>query len=177
MNIKNTNFSLVLSFLEGASISSCDDTITTVESDTFKYFRTQFTTVAKNRISVEVRDIEGELLITSVSSSRLNGGQKKRCNETNLTANSVFQFQKCWTWSQFFFLFFVGVSHLYASLTSTNPGPMDPASSKNESNVSPRAISLSLSTSNKVSHPMKEALSLNFAEARIIQLDLLPVTR
>ena len=43
-------------------MSSCDDTITTVESDTFKYFRTQFSTVAKNRISVEVRDIEGESL-------------------------------------------------------------------------------------------------------------------
>lgn len=48
------------------------------------------------------------------------------------------------------FLIFLGISHLYASLTSTNPGPMDPASSKNESNVSPRAISLSLSASNKV---------------------------
>lgn len=61
MNIKYTNFNLVLFILEGASISSCDDTITTVESDTFKYFRTRFTTVAKNRISVEVKDIEGEL--------------------------------------------------------------------------------------------------------------------
>ncbi|KAJ7336037.1 hypothetical protein OS493_013412 [Desmophyllum pertusum] len=86
---------------EGASISSCDDTITTVESDTFKYFRTQFSTVANNRISVEVRDIEG-------------------------------------------------ISHLYASLTSTNPGPMDPASAKNESNISPRAISLSLSAANTI---------------------------
>ena len=45
---------------------------------------------------------------------------------------------------------FIGISHLYASLTSSNPGPMDPASSKNESDVSPRAISLSLSESNKV---------------------------
>ena len=43
-------------------MSSCDDTVTTVESDTFKYFRTQFSTVANNRISVEVRDIEGKLL-------------------------------------------------------------------------------------------------------------------
>ena len=65
MNIKSINSILVLLISEGASISSCDDTITTVESDTFKYFRTQFTTVAKNRISVEVRDIEGEFLITS----------------------------------------------------------------------------------------------------------------
>ena len=55
---------------------------------------------------------------------------------------------------------FTGVSHLYASLISTNPGPMDPASSKNESDASPRAISLSVSQSNKVSHPMKEVLSL-----------------
>ena len=41
-------------------MSSCDDTITTVESDTFKYFRTQFDSVSNNRISVEVRDIEGK---------------------------------------------------------------------------------------------------------------------
>ena len=67
------NSSLVLFTSEGASISSCDDTITTVESDTFKYFRTKFTTVAKNRISVEVKDIEGEFLITSASSSCHNG--------------------------------------------------------------------------------------------------------
>lgn len=96
MNIKNTNSSLVLFILEGASISSCDDTITTVESDTFKYFRTQFTT-AKNRISVEVRDIEGEFLITSASSCYLSGGQKSlvhQCNATKLQANSGFQFQK-----------------------------------------------------------------------------------
>ena len=56
---------------EGASVSSCDDTITTVESDTFKYFRTKFTTVANKRISVEVRDIEGEPLnkrITNLTS-------------------------------------------------------------------------------------------------------------
>lgn len=46
-----------------------------------------------------------------------------------------------------FVLFFLGISHLYASHTSTNPGPMDPASFKNESNVSPRAISLTLSSS------------------------------
>ena len=32
--------------------------------------------MAKNRISVEVRDIEGELFITSASNSNLNGGQK-----------------------------------------------------------------------------------------------------
>ena len=44
----------------------------------------------------------------------------------------------------------VGISHLYASLTSANPGPMDPDSAKNESDISPRAISLSLSASNKV---------------------------
>ena len=50
---------------EGASVSSCDDTITTVESDTFKYFRTQFDSVSNNRISVEVRDIEGKQIIGS----------------------------------------------------------------------------------------------------------------
>ena len=50
---------------EGASVSSCDNTITTVESDTFKYFRTQFDSVSNNRISVEVRDIEGKQIIGS----------------------------------------------------------------------------------------------------------------
>lgn len=50
---------------EGASVSSCDDTITTVESDTFKYFRTQFDSVSNNRISVEVRDIEGKQVVGS----------------------------------------------------------------------------------------------------------------
>ena len=97
MNIENANSSLVLFFSEGASISPCIDTITTVESDMFKYFRTQFTTVAKN-ISVEVRDIEGEFLITGASSSFLSGGRKflgHRRNATDLRANSVFQFQKC----------------------------------------------------------------------------------
>ena len=48
---------------EGASVSPCDDTITTVESDAFKYFRTQFDNVSNNRISVEVRDIEGKQVI------------------------------------------------------------------------------------------------------------------
>ena len=37
-----------------------------MESDTFKYFRTQFSTVANNRISVEVRDIEGKLRLRRV---------------------------------------------------------------------------------------------------------------
>ena len=46
-------------------MSSCDDTITTVDSDTFKYFRTQFDSVSNNRISVEVRDIEGKQIIGS----------------------------------------------------------------------------------------------------------------
>ena len=46
-------------------MSSCDDTITTVESDTFKYFRTQFDSVSNNRISVEVRDIEGKQVVGS----------------------------------------------------------------------------------------------------------------
>ena len=48
-------------------MSSCDDTITTVESDTFKYFRTQFDSVSNNRISVEVRDIEGKLFVIATS--------------------------------------------------------------------------------------------------------------
>lgn len=46
-------------------MSSCDDTITTVESDTFKYFRTQFDSVSNNRISVELRDIEGKQVVGS----------------------------------------------------------------------------------------------------------------
>ena len=50
---------------EGASVSPCDDTITTVESDGFKYFRTQFDKVSNrvNRISVEVRDIKGKQVV------------------------------------------------------------------------------------------------------------------
>ena len=73
MNSKNTNSGIVLFISEGASISPSDDTITTVESDTFKYFRIQFTTVAKNRISVEVRDIQGEFLTRSASRSCIKG--------------------------------------------------------------------------------------------------------
>ena len=58
---------LLLFFSEGATVSSCDDTITTVESDTFKYFRTQFNTVTNNKITVEVRDIQGEFLFLALS--------------------------------------------------------------------------------------------------------------
>ncbi|XP_067023578.1 protocadherin Fat 4-like isoform X2 [Acropora muricata] len=81
---------------EGATVSSCDDTITTVESDTFKYFRTQFNTVTNNKITVEVRDIQG-------------------------------------------------ISHLFTSLKSSNPGPMDINSAKNESNTSPRYLTFPIS--------------------------------
>ncbi|XP_068760232.1 protocadherin Fat 4-like [Montipora capricornis] len=126
---------------EGASVSSCDDTITTVESDTFKYFKTKFTTVANNKITVEVRDIQG-------------------------------------------------ISHLYASLTSTNPGPMDIKSVRNESNLSPRYLSLSLSSdklvyvavqgqqaSNKFKLSMWDALFTqdNYV-ANVIEDQLAPVT-
>ena len=61
-------------------MSSCDDTITTVESDTFKYFRTQFDSVSNNRISVEVRDIEGKQVVGSklfgISTSLPISGEK-----------------------------------------------------------------------------------------------------
>ena len=53
-------------------MSSCDDTITTVESDTFKYFRTQFNTVSNNRISVEVRDIAGKQRINVHQSTSMS---------------------------------------------------------------------------------------------------------
>ena len=41
-------------------------------------------------------------------------------------------------------LFLLGISHLYASATSKNPGPLDPDSVKNEDNNSPRAVSVKL---------------------------------
>ena len=52
---------MIIFISEGASVSSCDDTITSVESDSFKYFRTQFNTIAAKRILVEIRDIQGEI--------------------------------------------------------------------------------------------------------------------
>ena len=47
--------------------------------------------------------------------------------------------------------FHPGVSHLYASAQSRNPGPLDPDSVKNEADTSPRAVSLKLDGSTKVS--------------------------
>ena len=46
-------------FSEGAAVSSCDDTVTSVVSGSFKYFRTQFS-VVNDRISIEVEDIKGK---------------------------------------------------------------------------------------------------------------------
>ena len=61
LTVSNLCFASFFFLSEGATVSSCDDTITTVESDTFKYFRTQFNTVTNNKITVEVRDIQGEI--------------------------------------------------------------------------------------------------------------------
>ena len=52
--LKSTN----LLFVEGAVVSSCDDTITTVDSGSFRYFRTSFS-VVNNKITIEVEDKEG----------------------------------------------------------------------------------------------------------------------
>ncbi|XP_031561240.1 protein dachsous-like [Actinia tenebrosa] len=81
---------------EGATVSSCDDTTSSVEGGSFLYFKTKFESVTGG-ISVEVKDIEG-------------------------------------------------ISHLYVSLTTTNPGPMDPHSQKNELNTSPRSIRLNFTS-------------------------------
>jgi hypothetical protein len=37
---------------------------------------------------------------------------------------------------------YLGVSHLYASKTSKNPGPLDRDSVKNEEDTSPKAVSV-----------------------------------
>ena len=44
----------------------------------------------------------------------------------------------------------LGVSHLYASATSRNPRPLDPASVKNEDDTSPRLVSLKVDDDTKV---------------------------
>ena len=44
----------------------------------------------------------------------------------------------------------LGVSYLYASATSKNPGPMDPESVKNEDDTSPRTVSLKVDDDKKV---------------------------
>ena len=80
---------------EGSLIDSCKVAETTVESGSFKYFRTTFSVVTNKEVSIEVRDT-------------------------------------------------VGISHLYASDKSRNPGPLDPDSVKNEADTSPKAVSLKL---------------------------------
>ena len=97
----------------------------------FKYFRTEFSVVTENAMVVEVRDIEGKLLSSLPTPPLYNDN----------CSNSL---------RYMCFLSFTGISHLYASLTSKNPGPMDVISQKNESNESPRAVSLKLSGSSKV---------------------------
>ncbi|XP_028398110.1 fat-like cadherin-related tumor suppressor homolog [Dendronephthya gigantea] len=86
---------------EGALIDSCKSAETSVESGSFKYFRTTFKIVTKDEVSVEVRDLQG-------------------------------------------------ISHLYVSASSKNPGPLDPASIKNEENTSPKAVSVQLDATKTV---------------------------
>ena len=43
-----------------------------------------------------------------------------------------------------------GVSHLYASATSRNPGPLDTASIKNEDDANPRSVSVTVDDDSKV---------------------------
>ena len=85
---------------EGSLINSCEVAETTVESGSFKYFRTTFSVVTNQEVSIEIRDI-------------------------------------------------VGVSHLYASDKSRNPGPLDPDSVKNEADTSPKAVPLKLDRDTK----------------------------
>ena len=44
----------------------------------------------------------------------------------------------------------LGISHLYASATSRNPGPLDKDSEKNEDDTSPKAVSLKVDDNTKV---------------------------
>ncbi len=44
----------------------------------------------------------------------------------------------------------LGISYLYASATSRNPGPLDQASVKNEDDTSPRTVSLKVDDNAKV---------------------------
>jgi hypothetical protein len=46
---------------EGSVINSCDNAVTTVESGSFKYFRTQFQFVTANQVSVELSDVKGNV--------------------------------------------------------------------------------------------------------------------
>ena len=48
-------------FIEGSLIKSCEKSVTTVTSGSFKYFRTKFSFVTGNRVSVEVRDKKGRI--------------------------------------------------------------------------------------------------------------------
>ena len=49
-----------------------------------------------------------------------------------------------YVWTESASTIFPGISHLYASRTSKNPGPLDPDSKKNEDNTSPKAVSVTV---------------------------------
>ena len=52
--------------------------------------------------------------------------------------------------STIMFFLQLGLSHLYASGTSKNPGPLDSASVKNEEDTNPRAVSVTVDDDTKV---------------------------
>ena len=55
---------------------------------------------------------------------------------------------------------YAGVSHLYASVKSRNPGPLDPDSVMNEADTSPKAVSLTLDDDSRVSILKPQLLTL-----------------
>ena len=49
---------------EGSLIDACEESETSVDSGSFKYFRTQFQFVTGNQVSVELRDKSGKLTLS-----------------------------------------------------------------------------------------------------------------
>jgi len=58
------------------------------------------------------------------------------------------------------FLPYAGISHLYASVKSRNPGPLDSGSLKNEADASPKAVSLTLDDKTRVSILKPQSLTI-----------------
>ena len=58
--------------------------------------------------------------------------------------------KRLWRLSTVILFLPLGISYLYASTTSKNPGPLDPASVKNEDDTSPRSVSLKVDDEAKV---------------------------
>ena len=165
---------------EGSLIDACKEVETSVESGSFKYFRTQFQFVTGNQVSVELRDRTGKSKISRdnalctqqlytakyvhvAESQAHQAGKihslKKVCRVSgrvherlNLLTNynvwlCIANFSHCKIDGKSVFSFNPGISHLYASRTNKNPGPLDSASVKNEDNTSPKAVSVEVDNS------------------------------